>query len=255
MKFEGEAGLAQREIANAPEGKARRDAVFNALNVRPNQSVLDIGCGPGQLTKSFAIEVGQKGRSIGLDISEDQLKSARELCNNIAGAEIIQGDATELSYDDNTFDAISSIQTLEYIENVDTALSEINRVLRPGGKIALVSVLWDLWRFHGADSDLTNEMLTIWKGHCPHQMLPFELPKKLKGLGFNSIQQTPLPFLNSRFNENTYAFWAAKLVVIYAASQGTDQKKCDLWIKQLTKADHEERFGFGSVPVLTTAVG
>jgi ubiquinone/menaquinone biosynthesis C-methylase UbiE len=253
MDFEGDIGLIQRKIANVSEGKARRTVVFNELGPKPGQAILDIGCGGGHLGQEFGLAVRENGRAVGIDISEDQLSNARTLCEDIPAAELLTGDATDMSFPGETFDGISSIQTLEYIENVDLALSEIRRVLKPGGKIALVSVLWDLWRFHGPDPELNQHMLDVWKKHCPHQMLPMELEPKLENIGFQDIGQQPIAFINTEYGENTFAYWASKAVAVFAKANGVDNTRVESWLDQLSQSEREGRFGFASVPVLTTA--
>jgi ubiquinone/menaquinone biosynthesis C-methylase UbiE len=104
----------------------------------------------------LALAVGDSGRAVGLDMSAEQLNAARGLCAGLPAAELTEGDATDLSFEDGTFDGLAAIQTLEYVPDVDGALAEARRVLKPGGKAAFVSVLWEHWRFHGADPELNN---------------------------------------------------------------------------------------------------
>ena len=143
---------------------------------------------------------------------------------------------------------------LEYVREVDLAITEARRVLKPGGKAALVSVLWDHWRFHGAEPDLNDIMHDAWRKHCPHQMLPFELPRKLETAGFGGVVQKPIAFINSSMHDNAFASWASKFFAAFAIGQGIAEEKVKLWLEQISIADSEGRFGFVSVPVLTTAV-
>jgi hypothetical protein len=55
-------------------------------------------------------------------------------------------------------------------------------------------------------------------------------------------------------HENAFARWAARLVAGFAIGKGIDKEDSALWLDQLARADSENRFGFVSVPVLTTAV-
>jgi SAM-dependent methyltransferase len=190
---------------------------------------------------------------VGLDASTDQLESAGALCAGLSAVELREGDATDLPFEDASFDGLASIQMLEYVPDVDAAIAEIRRVLKPGGKAVLVSVLWDHWRFHGAEPELNDRMHEIWRSHCPHQMLPMELPRKLNTAGFNGVAQKPIAFINGTMHENAFALWAAKLVASFAIGKGVEDEDAADWLDQLQKADTEGRFGFVSVPVLTTA--
>jgi SAM-dependent methyltransferase len=253
MDFSGDFGLWQRKVAEGPEGMARRMAVFEALAVESGQAILDLGCGGGHLVREFALAVGDRGRAVGLDVNAEQLEAARAVCDGLPAAELVEGDATNMAFEDGTFDGLAAIQTLEYIPDVDRALAEARRVLKPGGKAALVSVLWDHWRFHGADPGLNARMLDTWRAHCPHQMLPVELPRKLTAAGFGGVLRRPMAFLNGTLHENAYALWAAKIVAAFAVGQGIAEEDAARWLDQLAEADREGRFGFVSVPVLTTA--
>jgi len=253
MDFTGDFGLWQRKIAEGPEGIARRLAVFEALAVESGQAILDLGCGGGHLVRELALAVGDRGRAVGFDMSADQLAAAGAVCNGLPAAELVEGDATDMAFADGAFDGLASIQTLEYIPDVDRALAEARRVLKPGGKAALVSVLWDHWRYHGAEPALNDRMLDAWRAHCPHQMLPMELPRKLAAAGFGGVLRRPMAFLNGALHENTYALWAAKTVAAFAVGQGIAEEEAARWLDQLAEADREGRFGFVSVPVLTTA--
>lgn len=254
MEFDGNLGLWQRKISEGLEGTARRMKVMRALAIKSGQSFLDLGCGGGHLVREIALAVGDDGRSVGLDASAEQIDTAREYCSDLAAAELMQGDATNLSFDNGSFDGVASIQMLEYITDVDSALQEARRVLKPGARAALVSVLWDHWRFHGAEPDLNNQMHEVWRAHCPHQMLPFEMEVKLKAVGFCGVVREPIAFINDNMHDNAFARWASKLVAAFAASHGVAKGDVDLWLEQLGQADREGRFGFVSVPVLTTAV-
>lgn len=253
MDFGGDIGLWQRRIAEAPEGMARRGAVFEALAVESGQAILDIGCGGGHLVREIALAVGGDGRAVGLDASAVQLEAARTLCAGVAAAELIEGDATDLTFGDGAFDGIASIQALEYVPEVDRALAEARRVLKPGGKAAFVSVLWDHWRFHGPDPALNEKILETFRAHCAHQMLPLEMPRRLAGAGFGGVARRPIAFINGTLHDNAFALWAARIVVAFAVGQGVAEEEASLWFDQLTQADREGRFGFVSVPVLTTA--
>lgn len=253
MDFSGDIGLWQRKIAEGPEGAARRMATFEALTVTPGQAILDLGCGGGHLVRELALAVGPEGHAVGLDMSTDQLAAARELCANLPAAELVEGDATDMPFENAAFDGLAAIQTLEYIPDLDAALAETRRVLKPGATAASVSVLWDHWRFHGADQALSERIIETWRGHCTHQMLSLELPRRLAAAGFGGVVRRPIAFLNGTLHENAYAFWAAKVVAAFAVAKGFPEADAQRWLDQLADADRAGRFGFVSVPVLTTA--
>lgn len=251
--FSGDVGLWQRRVAEGPEGIARRMAVFDALEPRPGQSMLDLGCGGGHLTRDIARAVGQNGRAVGLDASADQITAAQTVCEGLSQVELITGDALALPFDDGVFDGMGSIQVLDYIDDTDRALRETRRVMKTGAKAAIVCVLWDHFRFHGAEPKLDARMMEAFRAHCPHQMLPLELPNKLLDAGFGGVTRRPLPIFNGSLHENAASFWLSKLVAMFGMSRGIPAQDANDWLTQLALADREGRFGFVSTPALTTA--
>ena len=253
MDFSGDIALWQRKAAEGLEGVARRMSAFTALAVESGLAVLDVGCGGGHLVRELALAVGDGGRAVGLDMSAEQIGVARDLCADVPAAELIEGQATNMPFEDGAFDGLASIQALEYIPDVDGALAECRRVLKPGGKAAFVSVLWDHWRFHGPDPELNDRLLDAWRTHCPHQMLPIEMPRRLVATKFGGVLCQPIAFMNGSLHENAYAYWVSKIAAAFAIGQGIPEEDVRRWQEQLARADEEGRFAFVSVPVLTTA--
>jgi SAM-dependent methyltransferase len=107
------------------------------LDLRPDDDLLDIGCGSAGLLAEQASHV----RSVaGLDASEIQVRMARDrLAERIAvgTAEIVLGDAMALPWEDGRFSVVSSLNCLKFVPNPPQALRETHRVLRPGGRVVL----------------------------------------------------------------------------------------------------------------------
>ncbi len=94
--------------------------------------ILEIGCGTGHWTRFFS----DKGFRIhGLDISEKMLEKARN--KEIPNARFTLGRAEDLPFDDHSFANIVCITTLEFVDDLDKALDEIDRVLKPGGLLMI----------------------------------------------------------------------------------------------------------------------
>ena len=106
------------------------------------------GCDVGLIDCNPEVEgvAGEIARQSGRDCAAVVADVAVEEAMNKAAAELVEGDARDLDYEDASFDAVASIQALEYIEDVDRVLVEARRVIKPGGRAALISVLWDHWR-------------------------------------------------------------------------------------------------------------
>jgi ubiquinone/menaquinone biosynthesis C-methylase UbiE len=251
MKFEGDVSLLQQKMAGSSAGVARRLAVMNALNLQAGDTVLDIGCGAGHLVQEIGLAVGSRGKAFGLDPSETQIDAARRHCDALSNTQFLCCLADQIDLPDASCDAIASIQTLDYIEDVDTTLDEVVRLLKPRSSFVNVSVLWDHFKFHGADETINNIIHDAWRAHCYHQMLPLELSGKLAKLGIGNIRTESLAFVITQRHENSPAIYAEMTLANYAISQGVDEDKVQAWRSQLAQAEAEGRFGFTSFPVLT----
>jgi ubiquinone/menaquinone biosynthesis C-methylase UbiE len=112
----------------------------------PAERALDLGVGDGRV----ATEI-QTAHLTGADVSQVALDRAR---TRLPDAELVLVDPDEqLPFADNAFDLVTCIETLEHVRDVQLALSEIRRVLRPGGRLALTTPASARWRvlFRGVE--------------------------------------------------------------------------------------------------------
>jgi SAM-dependent methyltransferase len=100
--------------------------VVEWLDAKPDESILDLGCGDGQLTQRIAAS----GASVvGIDLSPEMLAAAR-----LRGIDAHEGSAESLPFAERSFDAVFSNAVLHWVRGQDAMLAEVRRVLRPGGR-------------------------------------------------------------------------------------------------------------------------
>jgi SAM-dependent methyltransferase len=118
---------------------AENSAAYLLPALQPGQSLLDVGCGPGNLTLDLAARVAP-GRVVGVDRSEAVLELARAEAAATEGAPDVTfavGDAYALPFEDGTFDVVHAHQLLQHLGDPVAALRELRRVARPGGVVAV----------------------------------------------------------------------------------------------------------------------
>jgi demethylmenaquinone methyltransferase/2-methoxy-6-polyprenyl-1,4-benzoquinol methylase len=113
--------------------------------VRPGDHVLDVATGTGDLAFELARTVAPGGSVTGADFSEQMLAVAREkqpaaLVGVDAEVVFEQGNALELKYDDNTFDAVTVGFGVRNFSDLGAGLTEMARVVRPGGKFVILEI-------------------------------------------------------------------------------------------------------------------
>jgi len=101
------------------------------LGPMAGKRVLDVGCGKGRFARVFR-EREPEAEIWGLDISEEMLRFVPE------GIHTRSGSMTELPFEDLFFDAAYATESLEHAVEIDRAVSEICRVVKPGGRIAII---------------------------------------------------------------------------------------------------------------------
>ncbi|HVA31494.1 MAG TPA: class I SAM-dependent methyltransferase [Gaiellaceae bacterium] len=115
-----------------------------AVAERKPESVLDVGCGVGDLTQRFVHELGAAVKAIDTSPRMVELARARGIDAQVA-------DAEQLPFEDGTFDCVFAGWVLYHVPNLEQAIAECARVLRPGGRLVAstyfednISELWDL---------------------------------------------------------------------------------------------------------------
>lgn len=123
--------------------------MIEQLGCSPGDAVLDAGCGPGD----HSIRAVRAGcRVVALDISETVLEQARAKAAMAGAADRItfmRGDLTRLNVPDESFQAVFSWGVVIHIRDIEAALDELVRVLKPGGRLALYVTNAKAWD-HGA---------------------------------------------------------------------------------------------------------
>ena len=108
-------------------------------NLREGHQVLDIAGGTGDLAMAFSKKVGKTGRVVHTDINEAMLRTGRDrLLDAGIALPTLVCDAEKLPFPSNHFDVVSVAFGLRNMTHKDVALSEMNRVLKPGGKLLVL---------------------------------------------------------------------------------------------------------------------
>ena len=111
-----------------------------ALELIPTPLVLDVATGTGRLPRALLRQSPFKGRVIGLDLSRRMLREAvRRTAQFADRLTYIWQDARQLPFDDDTFDAVTCLEALEFTPDPREVLAELVRVLRPGGVLLVTN--------------------------------------------------------------------------------------------------------------------
>lgn len=231
--FDEDASRAVEAILMTPDVVAQRYVVLRALEPRTGERLLDVGSGPGLLAYDMAATVGSAGRVCGVDLSESMLTLSRRRCSGQPWTEFQRADATHLPYPDASFDAAVSTQVYEYVEDVDAALAELFRVLRPGGRAVILDTDWATIVWHTEDRARMNRVLAAFGEHATHLDLPRTLTPRLRRAGFAIRQRDVYTLLNPEYHANTYSYGLAQLVAGFTPGRsGVTEEEVRAWLEE-----------------------
>ena len=182
-------------IADSNE-KAARQAGVKALALNPGESVVELGFGTGNEVLDLAGLVGPTGKVAGIDISSGMLAVAQRKIAARPPAcpvDLRVGDARSLPFADASFDAAYTSFTLELFpaEDIPAVLAEAKRVLKPGGRLAVVSMSVVPAGQHTSALEKTY----VWMHrHFPHLVdcRPIDAPGLVATAGFRIAQSQEL---------------------------------------------------------------
>ena len=186
----------------------RKKAVREMVDTAEPLKVLDVACGTGDFTIEIAQKVAQGSQVLGVDISEGMMAVGREKIQK-AGvlAQLSVADCEDLPYAENTFARISVGFGVRNFEHLELGLSQMYRVLTPGGKLVILElsvpsnafIRWCYKLYFLKILPAIGGMISGDRGayeYLPASVLRFPAPDKfismLKSAGFTTVEHTPL---------------------------------------------------------------
>ena len=172
-----------RQAATFSASAAITDAALtqrfvDALGETARGSVLDVACGPGILSAAIAKTARQV---VAFDLTPEMLTKAAQRCAGLGNVTFREGNAAELPFADADFDAVVTRLSVHHFDRPGRAMSEIFRVLRPGGSFVIADVISSEGP---AEAELQNA-IEILRDPSHVRMLPgSELTALVKGAGF-----------------------------------------------------------------------
>jgi len=255
VTYDREAAQNTERTYLTPEIIRQRGLTLEALALQAGEQVLDAGCGPGLLLEQMARSVGDSGQVVGLDYSPDMLDIARHRCQDLGNVELQQGSVEQLDFEVERFDVVSCIQTLLYVEQVETALGEIHRVLKQHGRVAILETDWRGVVFNSLDEPLTRRILTAWDNAVESPNLPAKLGRLLRNLNFSAIRVEAIPILNTSDSGNNFSSMMFKGFLENALKHGAiTRQECDQWQQQVRELVQNNAYFFCVNRFLFTAV-
>src|SRR5262249_61213247 len=136
-------GHAPATLQQHAQRTADEAAAFLLPHLRPGMRLVDVGCGPGSITRGLAQRVAP-GQVVGIDLSRDALDGARgdAAARGLTNLRYEEASVYQMPFADGSFDVVYAHQVLQHLRERGSAVREMLRVVRPGGLVAVRDVDW-----------------------------------------------------------------------------------------------------------------
>ncbi|CAN5423533.1 hypothetical protein BH10PSE19_BH10PSE19_00390 [soil metagenome] len=229
--------------------KAIKNRSLELLSPEKGDRVLDLGCGLGFDTEALAECVGKNGYSIGIDISQRMILEAKAR-SKYQNAFYCIGDVANVCFPDNYFSGCRADRLLVSQKNVSQVLSEIRRVVRPGGKICITCLDFGTITLYPGSDRIIKIIVEHWQRLVENPFIGRQLPSLLRQHGIGGLKIQPEVFYIRKFSvlEEIIPF-EKMLDDIKNQKMITEVEAIEL-IKELKNADVQDEF-YWSINLLT----
>jgi ubiquinone/menaquinone biosynthesis C-methylase UbiE len=209
---------------------AKNSAGFLLPHLKNGDSLLDVGCGPGTITMDLA-ELVSPGRVVGIDRSEEVIQRARDAAQTkeLSNLEFNIGDVYNLEHEDSSFDVVYAHQVLQHLSDPVRALTEMRRVLREGGWLAVRDADYGEFTW-SPPSALLDRWLELYHQITRHNDAEADAGRFLEGWvgssGFLSLEHSTSNWIYETVEEREWwaDLWADRVLYSEFARQGLEYK-------------------------------
>lgn len=160
--------------------------LMDAANLGLGVRCLDLGCGIGESTRLLAERSGVHGEVVGIDTNAELLEIAKKMPAVGAATSYETADARRLPFDDRSFDFVLARSLLQHLSDPEVVISEMVRVCRPGGGVAVTDA--DLSKHYCfPDNSAVSRMTILWAGMIANPVMGPKLWPLFNSIGYSSI--------------------------------------------------------------------
>jgi ubiquinone/menaquinone biosynthesis C-methylase UbiE len=216
---------------------------FALLDPRPGSRVLDVGSGTGDDVRLLAALVGPEGRVVGLDSSEAAVAEARRR-SEVGGlpVEFQVGDAHELPFPGDAFDAARSDRVLQHLRDPARALAELIRVTRPGGTVVVMDSDWDTLVVDSPELAVTRQIVHAHANSTLNGQIGRQLRALFVAAGLEDVRVVPVAAALTSFPLANQVLRLAAAARGAVATGAVSEEQAERWLAQLEEADRDGRF-------------
>lgn len=205
------------------------------------QRVLDVGAGPGFFAGGLAGLVGADGQVDGVDINERFVADANARFASQENLAFHHIDDHRLPFADDTFDRAICKNVLEYVPDLQASLTEVRRVLKPGGRLQVIDSDWGFVVVQPWHKKTVDEFFAAASAAFNEPYIGRRIAGDLSGLGFKEVTVTLSPFVD----QSGRGLHVLRNMAGYIETFGSMPKaQVDELLAQVEQALHDGQFLF-----------
>ena len=249
MKTFNAADVARLDRAySTPQIVDQRRRFRAAVEARPGEVGLDVGCGAGHLACELGGEVIPGGRIVAIDKSPQSVDASRARAANEELSDVVYvqiGDATALEFSDQTFDFVVAVQVYSFVANITRAIEEAARVLRKGGRLLVLESDWDMCLWKSKDPPFTRRMISARaETQFAHAYLPRDLHKYLRSSGLTLADVQTFSIVETHYDPESYGASVIGITRDSALKHGMPAEAVAAWEQDLRSRTAEGEWFF-----------
>jgi arsenite methyltransferase len=229
---------------------AKRRRYLDLLRAKPNELMLDVGCGSGSFCRTLAPAVAPDGRVVGIDVSSAAVALAVQLSviDDAPNLSFSCADGHDLPFPDESFDAAVCISVLAYCDDPARVLAEIRRVLRPAGRLLVASADEDTRIFSGRDRELGRRIVRAIADRGRDSWLGRRLAPLVAAAGFHVDREEIVVDIEREYAPETSGFIHAHLWRDYLlTTAGIEESDYDRWLVDLEASARDGTYCYSVV--------